>query len=389
MNPRASARGLFFGPCASPFISPNKLLKNNEFYVIRYVMADSSPDVQFPINQALLDETTKLREERMVLSERMAKIEATRDQVSQQVFDRVSGEYRSKFDAITQSLLEKKAEVDRELSTLYDTRQKVTANLEVQKTAIEELQFRKQLGEFDDKEFDNRAKEAKDKLGKFQLIVEAVNANIKKYEVLFSDFEPAPMEPSHPTPVAINMASVAGQPKRPSTGATTTIPVKRKSAGEDYNLPPEQSQNYFSSADDVSERPTGVAPPPAPPKTQRTQVYTAGGSPATGAVSSSSTSPSIRPGTAHIKVIRGAADSPKYPLGKETTIGRAHTNHIVLKEARISRQHAIIRQAGKEFVIEDLQSSNGIFVNGEKVKEHVLSDNDQIQIGDFVMEFHQ
>jgi pSer/pThr/pTyr-binding forkhead associated (FHA) protein len=88
-------------------------------------------------------------------------------------------------------------------------------------------------------------------------------------------------------------------------------------------------------------------------------------------------------------VTRGAADSPKYPLGKETTIGRAHTNHIVLKEARISRQHAIIRQAGKEFVIEDLQSSNGVYVNGERLKEHVLTNGDQIQIGDFVMEFHQ
>lgn len=355
-------------------------------------MAGSTTDIQFPINQALLDETTKLREERAVLSERMAKIEATRDQVSPQVFDRVSAEYKGKFDAITQALLEKKAEVDRELSTLYDTRQKVTGNLDVQKTALEELEFRKQLGEFDDKEFDDRAKEAKDKLGKFQLIIEAVTANIKKYEVLFSDFEQAPTEPSQLTPAAVR-ATPAPQPSggRPSTSATATMPAKRKATpGQpDYNLPPEQSQGYFSSADDVSERPTGVAPPPAPPKTQRTQVYTAGTAAPHSTSNPSATSPSIRPGAAYIKVIRGAADSPKYPLGKETTIGRAHTNHIVLKEARISRQHAIIRQAGKEFVIEDLQSSNGIFVNAEKVKEHVLSDNDQIQIGDFVMEFHQ
>lgn len=345
-------------------------------------MVGPSTDVQFPINQTLLDETAKLRQERALLSERMAKIEATRDQVSPQVFERVSGEYRSKFDAITQSLLEKKAEVDRELSTLYDTRQKVTANLDVQKTALEELEFRKQLGEFDEKEFEERAKEAKDKLGKFQMIIDAVTANIKKYEALFADFEPAPLEPSQPTPVATKIPR--------ATSATATIPVKRKApaAQPDYNLPQEQSQGYFSSADDVSERPTGVAPPPVPPKTQRTQVYVPTQKTTGGSVSGS-TSPSIRPGTAYLKVTRGAADSPKYPLGKETTIGRAHTNHIVLKEARISRQHAIIRQAGKEFVIEDLQSSNGVVVNGEKIKEHVLTDGDQIQIGDFVMEFHQ
>lgn len=357
-------------------------------------MAGPTPDIQFPINQALLDETTKLREERTQLSERMAKIEATRDQVSPQVFERVSGEYRSKFDAITQSLFEKKAEVDRELATLNDTRQKVTANLETQKTAVEELSFRKQLGEFDEKEFEERAKEAKDKLGKFQLIIDAVTANIKKYESLFADFEPTPMESSQLTPAATKTPPAsphAGGPAKPNISATATIPVRRKApagAQPDYNLPQEQQPGYFSSADDVSERPTGVAPPPAPPKSQRTQVYVPTQKTASGSVSGA-TSPSIRPGMGYLKVVRGAADNPKYPLGKETTIGRAHTNHIVLKEARISRQHAIIRQAGKEFVIEDLQSSNGVMVNGEKIKEHVLSKGDQIQIGDFVLEYNQ
>lgn len=355
-------------------------------------MAVPTTDVQFPINQTLLDETAKLRQERATIAERLAKIEATRDQVSTQVFERVSSEYRSKFDAITQSLMEKKAEVDRELSTLYETRQKVTANLDVQKTALEELEFRKQLGEFDEKEFEERAKEAKDKLTKFQKIVEAVTSNIQKYESLFADFEPTPLEPSQRTPVATKIPEAqAASPAKAPTTATMSMPARKKIATEqpDYNLPPEQSQNYFSSADDVSERPTGVAPPPAPPKTQRTQVFTPTQKTASSGTPGSSTSPSIRPGTAYLKVIRGAADSPKYPLGKETTIGRAHTNHIVLKEARISRQHAVIRQAGKEFVIEDLQSSNGVYVNSEKVKEHVLSNGDQIQIGDFAMEFHQ
>lgn len=355
-------------------------------------MVVSTADVQFPINQPLLDDTAKLRQERATVAERLAKIEATRDQVSPQVFERVSQEYRCKFDAFTQSLMEKKAEVDRELSTLHETRQKVTANLDAQKTVLEELEFRKQLGEFDEKAFDERAKEAKDKLEKFQKIIEAVTGNIQKYEALFADFEPAPLEPSQRTPAATKAPiAKSDAPARPSTSATATIPARKKTpAGQpEYNLPPEQSQNYFSSGDDVSERPTGVAPPPAPPKTQRTQVFTPTQKTTSSGTSGSSTSPSIRPGIAHLTVIRGAADSPKYPLGKETTIGRAHTNHIVLKEARISRQHAIIRQAGKEFVVEDLQSSNGIFVNGEKMKEHVLSDGDRLQIGDFVMEFHQ
>lgn len=335
-------------------------------------MAEAA-DIQFPINQALLEETATLKQDRMLMAERMAKIEATREQVSPAVYERVAGEYQSKFDQLTQALMEKKAEIDRELGTLYDTRQKVMANLDSHKTALEELEFRKQLGEFDDAEFQNRAKEAKDKLSKFEKIIEAVNGNIHKYEDLFADFGARPVIQETPAPVMPGAAT-----KSAAQSATKYIPVKKKTAAAEYELPAEHFSGYFeSSPDDVHERPTSVATPPPAPRTQKTQVFT------------KATSPSIKPGTAYLVVARGAADSPKYPLGKETTIGRAHTNHIVLKEARISRQHATIRQAGKEFVIEDLQSSNGIIVNNEKVKEHVLSNGDQIQIGDFLLEFHQ
>jgi len=63
-------------------------------------------------------------------------------------------------------------------------------------------------------------------------------------------------------------------------------------------------------------------------------------------------------------------------------IGRDPSCQIVLDDAHISRQHAEISCAnGKDIVIRDLGSTNGVFVNGKKVNEQVLLDGDKILIG--------
>lgn len=66
----------------------------------------------------------------------------------------------------------------------------------------------------------------------------------------------------------------------------------------------------------------------------------------------------------------------------ELCIGRAPgQNDIVLAEDRVSRRHAVIKRSGKSFVIQDLDSANGTFVNGQRIKERVLADRDVVSIG--------
>jgi len=63
------------------------------------------------------------------------------------------------------------------------------------------------------------------------------------------------------------------------------------------------------------------------------------------------------------------------------TIGRLSTNDIVINDRWISRRHARIRRDGMHYVIQDLESKNGLFVNGKRVTGPVvLQDGDQIQI---------
>ena len=64
-----------------------------------------------------------------------------------------------------------------------------------------------------------------------------------------------------------------------------------------------------------------------------------------------------------------------------TTIGRWDDNDITIPDRWISRHHAEIRRQGTRYVIHDLGSKNGLFVNGKRVQESAtLEDGDQIQI---------
>ena len=88
----------------------------------------------------------------------------------------------------------------------------------------------------------------------------------------------------------------------------------------------------------------------------------------------------------------------KKPLGPEVdlplvdevySLGRAADNAIVLEGSLISRRHGQIRRDGERFLVSDLGSHNGIFVNGQKVEESPLHDHDEIRIGNYVLIFRE
>jgi len=65
---------------------------------------------------------------------------------------------------------------------------------------------------------------------------------------------------------------------------------------------------------------------------------------------------------------------------RTTTIGRSEECDIVLEDESVSRQHARITLTENHFHIEDLNSTNGTFVNGKRIISHQLLDQDRIQI---------
>ena len=78
----------------------------------------------------------------------------------------------------------------------------------------------------------------------------------------------------------------------------------------------------------------------------------------------------------------------EYPLTKDSiTIGRQEDNTIAIDNLAVSGYHARIDSAGEDFILTDLQSTNGTFVNENKVISHKLSRGDNVVIGKHVILF--
>ena len=63
------------------------------------------------------------------------------------------------------------------------------------------------------------------------------------------------------------------------------------------------------------------------------------------------------------------------------SVGRLSSNDIVVEDPLVSRHHCVIRNKGEQHTIEDLNSSNGTYVNGEPVEVASLEDDSLIEIG--------
>lgn len=71
--------------------------------------------------------------------------------------------------------------------------------------------------------------------------------------------------------------------------------------------------------------------------------------------------------------------------GNVINIGRKNSNHIVINDPRISRNHAQIRKVRDEFVIFDVGSSGGTFINSNRIDQHTLRPGDVISLAGYTL----
>ncbi|WP_223643909.1 DUF4388 domain-containing protein [Corallococcus sp. EGB] len=93
-----------------------------------------------------------------------------------------------------------------------------------------------------------------------------------------------------------------------------------------------------------------------------------------------------------LKFISGKYQGGEFPLkaNKQIVVGRSSELDMVLVEDMVSRKHAKILFSDGAITIEDLGSTNGTFVNGEKVKQAKLKEGDRILIGTSILKLvHQ
>jgi adenylate cyclase len=85
------------------------------------------------------------------------------------------------------------------------------------------------------------------------------------------------------------------------------------------------------------------------------------------------------------------ADGTKsdFVLGEQTSIGRHPGNTIQILDKVISKEHAILSRVGGKFILRDLDSRNGTFVNQRRVKEVLLKDRDEVTLGPMRLVFFE
>lgn len=83
----------------------------------------------------------------------------------------------------------------------------------------------------------------------------------------------------------------------------------------------------------------------------------------------------------------GRAGESFETTGPRTLIGRSPECDVFLDDVTVSRRHAEIVHEGSSYVIRDLGSLNGTFVNRHRIETSALADDDEVQIGKYRMTF--
>jgi len=71
----------------------------------------------------------------------------------------------------------------------------------------------------------------------------------------------------------------------------------------------------------------------------------------------------------------------------KTTLGRRPYNDIVIDNLAVSGEHAVMQMVGADVFIEDLNSTNGTYINGKAIKKQLLSHNDTVEIGKYKIKY--
>ena len=92
----------------------------------------------------------------------------------------------------------------------------------------------------------------------------------------------------------------------------------------------------------------------------------------------------IAPGEMMLVVRQGPEIGTRYSLeGDQVSVGRVPGNDIQLDDVTVSRQHAVLVRQGSAWLVRDLGSLNGTYVNSARVEEAVVQHGDEVQVGRF------
>ena len=330
------------------------------------------------IDTTAIEELVEIKAEQELLESRLEAMEEKKGDVTDEVFDRVRADYEARLADLDEQARPLKDQARREYARLRDLHQQCEDGLRAARLDTEELRFRHDLGEFEDEEFEKQLEasekseeERSTELAEAERLTERFVEAFRSREELEEPIE----EPEPPAEPLDEEADEEGSesdlaeaaPAETDSDHTAAVPVQTfGDEAPDPNAPP--SVDNPEAEADVPSSP----PPPVPSDAAPGQLPPANGWEDT----------TVSRGGARLQLQAEDGSVEEFTLGiTPTTIGRSPDCVVHVESDSASRQHAEVYLDGRGYVVRDLGSNNGTFVNELKVTEAKLNEGDVVRIG--------
>jgi len=91
-----------------------------------------------------------------------------------------------------------------------------------------------------------------------------------------------------------------------------------------------------------------------------------------------------------LEQVEGPGGRREFILDQDVmTVGRLPESEVRLDSNEVSRKHMLLKKIGDEYACTDMESHNGVFLNGIKIHSATLREGDTIQLGDVILIYHE
>lgn len=325
------------------------------------------------VDGAVIDELMAIKGERGTIAERLEKMEAEKGKVSEAVYRRVRSDYEKRAAELERKAAPLKEKARAEFARLRSLLEQIESRHAAAKLDREELELRHRLGEFAEGEFEKRVGEIEERLAAHageleqagEIRARFVGAFDSEEELNAATAPPPQVEPVAVTPAAPEPAPMPATPAAPVPPPPPAPPaIDPTAVTAPQPVPPPMPEPPPPAAPEAPAPDgtviLGPVPPPPPPKPAGATVILS---------------------AAKLEAVDTDLGAKEFPLQALSFVGRTPENQVRLNRPAVSRRHAQLSQTEQGWLLKDLQSENGTWVNGDKVSERLLAEGDRVQFG--------
>ncbi len=366
--------------------------------------------------------------------DRLRRAEEQKNTVSRRTFDKVRAEYDRELDALRAKMSPLRDELESHRTSVEGGLKDANASLESIEEELAEVDFRARVGEYSETEIDEKRRQLEVRLADARARISEKRRTLDMFDAMQEPEAPAQPEHYADSPAVSSRETITPAPSLRTPAESLRAPAESlRAPAESLRAPLHSDEPIVRDEPQPVRRPvlraaTPETPPPssrdeaiahapraeakvAPPApkgdfenphdwikemgrdntgTRRLTPTPASATPArprlgaSPAPSTASPARGVAPAsrTPSLVFVNGPHAGESVPLLPTTlTVGREHDNNVELKDPDVARYHARIVHERGNYVVEDLDSTTGTWVNGQRTKRVSLNHGDVVRVG--------